>query len=122
MSRFFQVWAVYLGAAYVLRFRHLIRITLLTDRVGPLGRRIAEAFSLFVIAAVCIVAIAWGIEIVAESVRLSRTTSTMLDVPQWMTELAIPFGCGLLLLQCIAELVRLARATDVDMGRIEEQL
>ena len=53
MSRFFQVWAVYLGAAYVLRYRYLIRITLLTDHIGPLGRRIAEGFSLFVIAAVC---------------------------------------------------------------------
>ena len=122
MSRFFQVWAVYLGAAYVLRYRYLIRITLLTDRIGPLSRRIAEAFSLCVIGAFCVVAIAWGIEIVAESVRLGRTTSTMLDVPQWMTELAIPIGCGLLLLQCIAQLVRLARAPDVDPGRIEEQL
>lgn len=122
MSRFFQVWAVYLGAAYVLRYRHLIRITLLTDRIGSLGRRIAEAFSLIVIGAVCVVAIAWGIEIVAESVRLNRTTSTMLDVPQWMTELAIPVGCGLLLLQCVAQLVRLALATDVDSGRIEEQI
>ena len=122
MSRFFQVWAVYLGAAYVLRYRHLIRITLLTDRVGPLGRRIAEAFSLFVIGAVCVVAIIWGIDIVAESVRLHRTTSTMLAVPQWTTEIAIPVGFGLLLLQCLAELVRLSRASDVDMGRIEEQL
>ena len=122
MSRFFQVWAVYLGAAYVLRYRHLIRITLLTDRVGPLGRRIAEAFSLLVIGAVCVVATVWGVEIVAESVRFSRTTSTMLAVPQWMTEIAIPIGCGLLLLQCLAELVRLAWAKDVDMGRIEEQL
>ena len=122
MSRFFQVWAVYLGAAYVLRYRYLIRITLLTDHIGPLGRRIAEGFSLFVISAVCVVAIAWGIEIVAESVRFSRTTSTMLDVPQWMTELAIPVGCGLLLLQCLAQFVRLARVSDVDAGRIEEQL
>jgi TRAP-type C4-dicarboxylate transport system permease small subunit len=122
MSRFFQVWAVYLGAAYVLRYKHLIRITLLTDRIGPSGRRIAEAFSLIIIGTFCVVAIAWGIEIVAESVRLNRTTSTMLDVPQWMTELAIPVGCGLLLLQCVAQLVRLARATDVDSGRIEEQV
>lgn len=122
MSRFFQVWAVYLGAAYVLRYGHLIRITLLTDRIGPLGRRFAEAFSLLVIAAFCVIAIAWGTEIVAESVRLNRTTSTMLDVPQWMTEIAIPMGCGLLLLQCLAQLIRLAWARDADSSRIEEQV
>jgi len=122
MSRFFQVWAVYLGAAYVLRYRYLIRITLLTDRIGPLGRRIAEAISLSVIAGFSVVAIWWGIEIVAESVRFGRTTSTMLDVPQWTTEIAIPLGAGLLLLQCLAQFVRLASATDVDPGRIEEQL
>lgn len=122
LSRFFQIWAVYLGAAYVLRYRHLIRITLLTDRIGPRARLFAETFSLLVIGAFCVVAIIWGTDIVAESLRLHRTTSTMLAVPQWMTEIAIPVGCGLLLLQCIAELVRLASATDADRGHFENRI
>ncbi len=122
MSRFFQLWAVYLGAAYVLRHRHLIRITMLVDRLGPSGRRIAEAFTLLWITAFALIAIRWGIATTAESIEFDRRTSTMLAVPQWLTEIAIPLGCGLLCLQCLVELLRLWRSRDVDYGRIEEQL
>lgn len=107
LSRFVQVWATYLGAAYVLRHRHLIAIDLVTGRLGPGGRRVSEAVGLLFIAGFCVVSIVYGVGIVVESVRLGRATATMLSVPQWMTESAIPLGMGLLLLQCVAELVRL---------------
>lgn len=107
LSRFVQIWATYLGAAYVLRHRHLIAIDLLTGRFGPRMRRLSEAASLAFIAVFCVVAIVYGSGIVAESVRQGRATATMLSVPQWMTESAIPIGFALLLLQCLAELARL---------------
>ena len=93
MARFFQIWATYLAAATVLRHRGLIRVTLAIDRLGERARRIAELFSLAVIAAFCL--------------AVGRTSSTMLDVPSWMTEIAIPAGFSLLLLQCLAEIGRL---------------
>lgn len=108
MSRFFQLWATYLAVATLLRRRELIRITLLTERLGPGGRRAAEAFALLVIAAFCAVAIWYGTEILLDSVRLGRSTSTLLDVPQWTTEIVIPLGFALLLVQCAVELARLA--------------
>ena len=43
LSRFFQIWATYIAAAYVLRHRQLIAITILVNRLGPLGRRLAES-------------------------------------------------------------------------------
>jgi TRAP-type C4-dicarboxylate transport system permease small subunit len=52
-------------------------------------------------------AIVYGTAIVAESVRMGRATATMLSVPNWMTESAIPLGFGILLLQCLAEMARL---------------
>jgi len=122
MSRFFQLWAVYIAAAYVLRHRQLIRITLLIDRLGPTGRRLAEAFTLIWIIAFCVVVIWKGSVIVIDSVAIGRATSTMLGVPKWMTESAVPIGFTLLLLQTLAELVRLARGAPVDTGRIEEQM
>ncbi|WP_316977302.1 TRAP transporter small permease [Shumkonia mesophila] len=106
LSRFIQIWATYLGAAYVLRHRHLIAIDLLTGRLGAGGRLATEVIGLLFIAGFCLVAIVYGTGIVVESVRLGRATATMLSVPQWMTESAIPLGMGLLFLQCLAELLR----------------
>jgi TRAP-type C4-dicarboxylate transport system permease small subunit len=107
LSRFIQVWATYLGAAYVLRHRHLIAIDLLTGRLGARGRLATEVVSLLFIAGFCGIAILYGSGIVIESVQMGRATATMLSVPQWMTESAIPVGFGLLFLQCLAELLRL---------------
>jgi len=108
MSRFAQIWATYLAAAYVLRHRELIAVTLLTERFGSRGRRAAEAFSLLAILAFAAVAIVYGAGIALESWEIGRATSTMLAVPKWMTESAIPVGFGLLAVQALAELARLA--------------
>jgi C4-dicarboxylate transporter DctQ subunit len=122
MSRFFQVWAVYLAAGYVLRNKQLIRITLLIDRLPGPGRRVAELFTLAWIGIFCAIAIWKGGLIVLDSVEMGRATSTMLGVPNWMTESAVPFGCLLLLIQVLAEAIHVARGGEIDTGRIEEQM
>ena len=109
MSRFFQVWAVYLAMAYLLRHRGLIRITLLTDHLGSRGRLLSDLFSLAVICVFSLVATWYGYLIVEESVRMGRATSTMLSVPRWTTESAIPVGFALLALQCLVEIARLRK-------------
>lgn len=107
VSEFFQIWATYLGAAYVLRHRQLIRIEFAIDRLGPLGRRWADGFSLVFIAVFCLVAVYYGMEILLDSIAIGRSTSTMLSVPKWMTESAVPLGFSVLFLQCVVELARL---------------
>lgn len=109
MSRFFQIWAVYIAAAYVLRHRHLIVITVIVDRLPRWGRLVAELFALAWIAVFSAVAVWYGAVTVAESIAVGRNTSTMLAVPQWMTEIAIPLGFGLLLLQSALEALRVLR-------------
>lgn len=106
MSRFFQLWATYLAAATLLRHQELIRITVITARLGPRAWRVSEIFSLAVIAAFSVGAIWYGTLIMLESIRLNRTTATMFDVPQWTTELAVPFGFSMLLIQCLIEIGR----------------
>jgi len=106
MSRFFQLWATYLAAATLLRRQELIRITVLTARLGPRAWRISEIFSLAVIAVFSAGAIWYGTVILLDSVRLHRTTATLFDVPQWTTEIAVPFGFSLLLIQCLIEISR----------------
>ena len=106
MSQFFQIWATYLAAAYVLRHRQLIVIDFFLLRMWPGLRRVVDLFSLSFIALFCLVAIWYGMEILLESIRMGRATSTMLGVPKWMTESAIPVGFGLLLLQTLVEFGR----------------
>ena len=116
MSRFLQIWATYLAAATVLRHRQLIAITVIVERLGPRGRKLAEAFALVWILLFCIVAVWYGLDIMLDSIRVGRATSTMLAVPQWMTELAIPLGFTLLALQAVAELIRLPKSAPPPLG------
>lgn len=122
LSRLFQVWATFLAAAYVLKHKNLIRITLLIDRLGDRGRRIAELLTLLWVAAFCCIAIWHGMTVLIDSIALGRTSSTMLGVPKWIAEISIPLGFGLLLLQCLAQAVDLWNGGEVDTGRIEEQM
>ncbi len=105
MSRFCQVWAVFGAAAAVMRHGGLIRVTLLTDRLGPAGQRALEVLALVIIAVFCVVATYYGWNIAADSYAIGRTSATMLDLPMWWSEMVIPVGMSLLFLQCIAEIL-----------------
>lgn len=104
MSRFFQIWATYLAAAYVLRHRQLIVIEILILRLNDRLQRVAQAAALIIMILFCAVAVFYGTQSMMESITLKRASSTMLSVPLWMTELAIPLGFGTLMLQALAEL------------------
>lgn len=106
MSQFFQIWATYLAAAHVLRHRNLITIEFLLLRLGNGWRKAADLFSLLVIAGFSAIAVVFGIDIVAESVEQGRHTATMMAVPNWMTETAIPLGFAIMFAQCVVEIVR----------------
>ena len=110
LARFFQIWAVYLAGAYVLKNRHLIAVELLAGAIQKQYGRILDFLSLVIIALFCGVAIWYGSSIVYESIEQGRHTSTMLGVPKWMTESAIPVTFLLLLLQTLVEMIRLSKA------------
>ncbi|MBB4267655.1 TRAP transporter small permease [Roseospira visakhapatnamensis] len=114
ISEFLLLWATYLAAASVLRQRQNIRITLLYDKLGATGRRLCDSLALVIIAVFSGVVVAHGIDIVGDSIAQGRRTSTMLQVPKWMTEVAIPVGFGLLLAQALVELGRLWTGTARD--------
>lgn len=111
MSRFLQIWATYLAAAYVLHKRKLIAIDVVVNKLAPRLQKIFESSALLVIMVFCLVACVYGIDIAAESIRVGRATSTMLAVPSWMTEIAIPIGFGLMFFQALAELIRTITGT-----------
>ncbi|NQV84876.1 MAG: TRAP transporter small permease [Rhodospirillales bacterium] len=107
ISQFLQIWATYLAAAYVLKTRQLIVIETFVSRMSGPVRFGLDVFQLLVIAGFCVIAIWYGTEIAIDSIVQGRSTSTMLGVPKWMTESAVPFCFSILLAQALAELTRL---------------
>lgn len=106
MSRFLQIWATYLAAAYVLQQRKLIAIDVVINKMPPAVQKFLDSCALVVIMVFCAVACIWGSIIVVDSITVGRATSTMLAVPSWMTEIAIPIGFGLMLIQAVVEFCR----------------
>ena len=113
LARFFQIWALYIAAASVLRQGSMIRIGLLIDRLGPRPRAAAEIFSLAVVAAFSAVACWYGGWIALDSFATGRMSGTMLNVPHWLTEIAIPVGFAVLLLQALVQIARVAAGAPI---------
>jgi len=107
VSQFFQIWATYLAAGYIVKHRQLIVIEFFIIRLSPTPRLLADIFALSIMAIFSFVAVFYGIDIVLESIQQGRNTSTILGVPKWMTESAIPLGFSILLLQILAQFIRL---------------
>lgn len=103
MSRFLQIWATYLAAAYVLKTRHLIAIHVVRDHLPESVALLCRLLALIIMAVFSMVAIWYGTDLALDSIRVGRASSTMLGLPMWMSEIAIPIGFLLLLLQVIAE-------------------
>jgi C4-dicarboxylate transporter DctQ subunit len=113
IARFTQVWAVYLASAHILKLRYLITVELFTTALSRDKLRLLELFSLTIIACFSLVALYYGAGVVLESIEMGRKTSTMLGVPKWLTESAIPVGFGLLFVQAVIEFFKLVRGEDV---------
>lgn len=115
-ARLLQLWATYLAMGYVLRTDGLIRITVLTEMIGPGGRRMLELLSLVWILVFCGFAFWLGLEVVFESIEKGRATATMNQVPKFWTETAIPAGFLVLMLQVLAQIWRQIRIKPDDSG------
>ena len=113
VARFVQVWAVYLASAHILKMRYLITVELFTGSLSRKKLRFLDQFALIVVASFSLVALYYGAGVVLESIEMGRKTSTMLGVPKWLTESAIPVGFGLLFVQAMVEFFKLVRGENV---------
>ncbi|GAB5376979.1 MAG: TRAP transporter small permease [Acuticoccus sp.] len=111
LSRLFLIWAVFLASAGLLASRDHIRITVLIDRAPKALRRVADVFSYLFVAAITSL-IAWhGYPIAQQSFDVGRSTGSMLDIPSWWAQAAVPLCFGLVAIQA------LLCALDAALGR-----
>ena len=109
LSRLAQVWATWLAAAHLLKSRRLIAVGVLRGRLPARWQRRVTLFNLCVIALFAATALLYALFLLQDSLALGRRTATMLDLPLWVAQAAVPVGCALLLAQCVVEIIGLLR-------------
>jgi C4-dicarboxylate transporter DctQ subunit len=111
------VGSVMFAVAETLRRGEHISIDLLTDKLGPRGKRIAAIFALLAVL-VTAAALLWeGWQTVAFARMLGLMTEGYVTLPLWTLQLMVPIGGGLLLLACLAELLRIAAGLPPEQAR-----
>jgi len=110
LSQLCLIWGSLLAMAWAMRARKHITIVAVTNQLPVRVRRCFELFSLGFVALFSVPVIWKGGEIALDSFVRGRSTGTMLDIPNWWSELAVPVGFGLLAVQIGVEVLRLMRA------------
>ena len=106
LSQLCLIWGTLIAMPWLLSANRHIAVDVLTERLNRTGRRLCQVLAMAAIAAFSGV-VAWkGGGIFLDSFERGRTTGSMLDLPTWVSELAIPIGFGLLFLQALIEITR----------------
>ena len=106
ISRFLQIWATYLALTYTFHKKEFIRITVLYDKLNEKGKKILDFISDIFILTFSLFVLYFGWLIAYDSFKVGRTSSTILDVPSFLTELAIPLCFGFLVIRVIVEIFK----------------
>jgi len=109
VSRFLQIWATYLALTYSFHKKDFIRITVIYDRLNENGKKILDFISFIFILIFSSFVVYYGWLIAYDSLKVGRTSSTILDVPSFLTELAIPLCFAFLVLRVILEAMKYIR-------------
>lgn len=105
-----QVWATYLGMAYVLKDGAMLRIELVAERFGRTGKLISAWFGLIAISLISLLIIYLASASLLESISQQRASASLLVLPSWIVELSLPVGFCLLLLQALDQMYHLAKS------------
>ncbi len=106
VSSITQIWATYIGIAFALKHKDMIVIDIAFKNHNSISRKVVETFGLIVILLFSVVAVKYGFDIWLDSTLKHHRTDTLLGLPKWFTQASIWVGFLILLLQTIAEIVK----------------
>lgn len=109
ISRLLQIWATYLALTYTFHNKEFIRITVFYDKASDKVKKILDFISFIFIFYFTSFVVYYGWLIAYDSFNVSRTSSTILDLPSVITEIAIPLCFGFLLLRVVLEILKFIR-------------
>lgn len=114
LARYLFVWVVFLSLPLVARYGGHMAIETLTSRArGTFLKFLNIAADIFSIVFLLIMVIC-GIQMVA---RTSYQTSPALMIPMSWVYIVIPFGCAIMLLYVIANLIKTIQTPGSETGR-----
>lgn len=114
LSQMCLIWGSLLGMAWLLSARRHIAVDAVIRLLPERVQRWFETAAMLVVAAFSAVVVWYGWGIFLDSFERGRTTGSMLNLPSWIVELAVPLGFALLFIQSLIEAVRSARGTAAD--------
>ena len=101
LSQMCLIWGTFLAMAKLLQQRKHIQVDAI---VRHLPERIAgtlDALVMLIVAAFAATVSYFGYEIFYDSFERGRTTGSILNVPIWIVEFAVPLGFALLFIQAL---------------------
>ncbi|MCP4207518.1 MAG: TRAP transporter small permease [Shimia sp.] len=104
---FMLAGATFLAMAYTLRSGGHIRVNLVVQNLSPRMTLIAEFLTLAVASAFVGYALFFSVALMLESLHYSDVSNGIIPVPLWLTQSAMTFGIGLLLVALLHTLVDL---------------
>lgn len=120
LSQLCLIWGCLVAMAWLLSARRHIAVDAVIQLLPPSVQRWIEAAAMLVVAAFSAMVTWKGWSIFLHSFERGRTTGSLLDLPSWIVELAVPLGFALLFIQALIEAVRSARGTSVDRELVIE--
>ncbi len=98
-----------LAMAWLLAERRHIQVDAVMRLLPERVQLPVEGFAMLVVAIFSAVVTWYGFDIFLDSFVRGRTTGSMLNIPIWITELAIPVGFALLFVQSVIEVLNSVR-------------
>ncbi|MEO3413144.1 TRAP transporter small permease [Roseovarius sp. CAU 1744] len=106
VARLLFVWSVFGGAAFLFQDGAHISVTIVTDNLGRPAQRFFYLISLLFVAVCAGVTLYASAPILVSSLSSGKTTGSMLDLPAWPFDLALPVAMLLVVVRTVAEFVK----------------
>lgn len=98
LTRYLLIWLVFIGCGAASKNDTHFKITFLVDK-APYGLRLAMiAVKIAAVNLLYLLLIYFSIDLIGKLVRMNQV-SPALHLPMWFMYLAVPVGCGLMLIQ-----------------------
>jgi len=103
LSQMCLIWGSLLAMAWLLKKRQHIQVDAVVRLLPDAVARVIDRLVMLLIAGFAMVVCWYGFEIFYDSFSRGRTTGSLLNIPIWIVELAVPVGFALLTLQALLE-------------------
>lgn len=103
LSQMCLIWGSLLAMAWLLRQRQHIQVDAVVNLLPEPATHLIDAVVMLVVSVFSAVVFWYGYLIFHDSFVRGRTTGSLLNIPIWIVELAVPVGFALLCLQGLIE-------------------